>query len=633
MAKHGIATSLQKLAYFQTSPSIPTAISSDASPHGLGAMLWQQDGRGQWTPVAGASRSLTETESRYSQLEREMLGVVFAITRFRQYVLGRPIQAFTDHKPLISIIRKPFDEVPPRLQRWLVALMPYQFSLIYKPGRHLVCADALSRAPLAEQHPTPEESRGMGEYVSLVLEEAPVGLCEIQRASQDDPLINSVMKRVITNVWREPSPAEEPYYLLRDQLTSVDGTLLLGNRYVIPEGLRRPVLRLAHEGHPGKDAFLDTLRRRVWWPSLTRDAGLFAERCDVCWRKRPNCHQDLQPSELEGVWEKLAVDLVTIDGYTCLSIIDYGSRYPEVLPLSSTTSTGVIEKLMEVFARFGIPSTLVSDNGPQFIAAEMVHFLQQLNIRHIRASPRYPQSNGMVERLHRILRERLRGLRPSLPFPRRLQQTLMDIRNSTNRMLGTTPSEALFGRILHTRLPCYRTPIIVNPAHQFQAKARMASDHDSKRGVQPLPSLRPGTIVTLQDGYTDPTKQWRVIEQYRQQVGVSDGRRIMLRNRRHTRPYYCNGDNKSSNQLDGVTIRTPQEQKQEPLHEESRDTQPTTSEATLSLPQEPYADKSETLVESSRPHASPKEPFYKEGVTTRSGRQVKLSDKAREADL
>ena len=316
----------------------------------------------------------------------------------------------------------------------------------------------------------------------MVMEESPIGIEEIQQASEADTVINNIIKRVVTSAWRDCNPVEEPFFRVRDQLTVVKGVLLLGSRYVIPEGIRHSVLRLAHEGHPGMDAFLDTLKSRVWWSGQARDATTFVERCSICWRRHSNHAQVLQPSEIEGVWSKLAVDLVTIEGSTCLSIVDYGSRYPEVLPLTSSTSTAVIEKLTELFARFGLLSTLVSDNGPQFVSDEMAKFLQRLGISHIKSSPRYPQSNGMVERLHRLLRERLRGLRPTIPFSHRLQQVLMDIRNSRHRMLGTTPSEALFSRVLRTRVPTHIDPVIVNPSHQVRAKAQMAANYDSHRG-------------------------------------------------------------------------------------------------------------------------------------------------------
>ena len=101
------------------------------------------------------------------------------------------------------------------------------------------------------------------------------------------------------------------------------------------------------------------------------------------------------------------MDIVTIDGHHFLSIIDYGCRFPELLDLSSTTTSDIIDKLMEVFARFGVLASLVSYNGPQFASSEMAAFLKQLNIRHIKSSPRYPRSNGMVERFHRLVRDRL----------------------------------------------------------------------------------------------------------------------------------------------------------------------------------------------------------------------------------
>ena len=84
---------------------------------------------------------------------------------------------------------------------------------------------------------------------------------------------------------------------------------------------------------------------------LTKDATQFAEQCSMCWRRRNNPARDLLATEIEGIWEKLAVDIVTIGGHHLLLIIDYGSRFPELLDLSSTTTCGVIDKLMEVFVR------------------------------------------------------------------------------------------------------------------------------------------------------------------------------------------------------------------------------------------------------------------------------------------
>ena len=171
--KLAMASSLHTLAYFRSSSSVPTAVSCDASPSGLGAILWQQSDKGQWLPVTCASRTLTDVETRYSQVEREMLGIVFTLTRFRQYALGRHIEVYTDHKSLLPIVQKPFDDVPPRLQRWLVSLMPYDYALKYVPGKQLSCTDALSRAPVSTSDVSAAESRSLHEYNGLVLEASP----------------------------------------------------------------------------------------------------------------------------------------------------------------------------------------------------------------------------------------------------------------------------------------------------------------------------------------------------------------------------------------------------------------------------------------------------------------------------
>ena len=242
-------------------------------------------------------------------------------------------------------------------------------------------------------------------------------------------------------------------------------------------------MALAHEGHPRREAIHDVLRQCFWWPGLTKNATLYVERCSECWRRRSNNPQELLPSEVEGVWEKLAVDLVSIEGHSVLSIIDYGSRFPILRLLRSTSASAVIDELDDVFAMFGLPSAMVSDNGPQFASEHMVKFLTQLGTRHMKSSPRYPKSNGMVERLHHVLRERLSAMKSHLPFQRRLNQVLFDIRSSCHCMLGVSPGAALFTRNMRIRVPTLIKPWLVNPEHQLKVKADMADQHDSRRGV------------------------------------------------------------------------------------------------------------------------------------------------------
>lgn len=102
----------------------PVVLSVDASKNGLGATLMQNK-----KPCAHASRALTTTQSNYAQIEKKLLAVLFGWERFHQYVYGKRFCVETDHKPLISIIKKPIAQCPARLQRMLVQLRKYDFEL------------------------------------------------------------------------------------------------------------------------------------------------------------------------------------------------------------------------------------------------------------------------------------------------------------------------------------------------------------------------------------------------------------------------------------------------------------------------------------------------------------------------
>ena len=120
----------------------PVTVQADASQRGLGACLLQ-DGQ----PIAYSSKSLTDTETRYANIERELLAIVFACQRFNTYVLGRPFTVESDHKPLEMIHQKSLASAPPRLQRMLLQLQRYDVTIRYRPGKEMLLTDALSRCP------------------------------------------------------------------------------------------------------------------------------------------------------------------------------------------------------------------------------------------------------------------------------------------------------------------------------------------------------------------------------------------------------------------------------------------------------------------------------------------------------
>ena len=126
------------LAYFD--PAKEATLQCDASQYGLGAALLQE-GR----PIAYASRSLSETERSYAQIEKELLSVLFAMERFDMYTYGRPIHVHSDHQPLQTIVRKPLAAALKHLQRMLLRMQRYDFTLQYKKGSELYLADTLSR--------------------------------------------------------------------------------------------------------------------------------------------------------------------------------------------------------------------------------------------------------------------------------------------------------------------------------------------------------------------------------------------------------------------------------------------------------------------------------------------------------
>ena len=213
----------------------------DASLRGLGACLIQ-DGK----PIAFASKSLTGVESRYANIKRELLTIVFACIQFNTYLQGRRFTVQSDHKPLEMIHLKNMHNTPPRLQRMLLQLQKYDMKIEYNPGSEMLLADALSRCPAR-----------YGQEIKLDLPVDYIAFTSawietLRETTCEDPVLSTVYQ-LVQHGWpkerrRVPNMAKY-YWDFRDKLSTDEGLLLKGLSLVIPAALRENYLQRLHEGH------------------------------------------------------------------------------------------------------------------------------------------------------------------------------------------------------------------------------------------------------------------------------------------------------------------------------------------------------------------------------------------------
>ncbi len=133
-------------------------------------------------------------------------------------------------------------------------------------------------------------------------------------------------------------------------------------------------------------------------------------------------------------WQRVAADIFHWEGGHYLVVDDYFSRYIEVANLPKLVTTTTVERLKVIFARFGIPETLVTDNGPQFASCEFAEFARDYDFEHVTSSPRYPQSNGEAERAVRTVKQMLKKNQD-------LQRALLAYRSTRNLACRTLDGE------------------------------------------------------------------------------------------------------------------------------------------------------------------------------------------------
>ncbi|KAL9989578.1 hypothetical protein ACROYT_G004142 [Oculina patagonica] len=340
-------------------PDEPLEVQCDSSLAGLGAALMQGG-----HPIAYASRALTETESRYAQIEKEMLAIVYAVEKFNDYTFGRKTVVFSDHKPLESILKKPLHRAPKRLQGMIIHLQKYDLEVKYEKGNKMFLADTLSRAflPAGEHDEQEFETINMIKYFPVSEER----LLQIQRDTEADESLQ-VLKGVIQKGWPEQKSEVprviSPYFNMRDEMSIQDGLIFRGERVVVPRASRSELLKRIHSSHLGVNGCLNRARECLYWPGMTADIKNYVSTCEACreYERGQPKETMMSPETPNRPWQRVAADLFELEGKVYLVTSDYYSDFFELDHLRSPSSISVIRKLKAHFARHGIPEQLVRE--------------------------------------------------------------------------------------------------------------------------------------------------------------------------------------------------------------------------------------------------------------------------------
>ncbi|XP_052814094.1 uncharacterized protein K02A2.6-like [Mya arenaria] len=311
-------------------PELPVRLATDASPVGISGILSHVMPDGSERPIAFASRSLTKTERKYAQIDKEALGIHWAVKRFYTYLYGRHFTLVTDCQPLTSIFN-PGKSIPvttaARVQRYALYLSGFHYDVEYKNTKRQTNVDGLSRLPAP--HTAENYDNDIEEvFYTSQIDQLPVTSSQIRREAQRERLLSRVFSYV-ENGWDEKinDPLLKSYFSRRNEFAIHHGCLMWGNRVVIPIKLRSKVLDTVHSGHP---------RSYIWWPGIDSDIESLVKRCNGCqMEQRQPAHVYPHPWEWpSSSWERIHVDFAgPFLGRMFMVIVDAHSKWPEVIEM------------------------------------------------------------------------------------------------------------------------------------------------------------------------------------------------------------------------------------------------------------------------------------------------------------
>jgi hypothetical protein len=491
-----LAMDTKTLKFYDVSK--PVIIQSDSSESGLGAVILQE---GQ--PVAYASRALSNAETNYAQIEKEMLSVVYALQKFDYFVKGKKVTVQNDHKPLEIISKKTLDKAPKRLQKMLLAAQQYEYEIIYKPGKEMYLPDTLSRAYAVNKNQKSQPFEFVLAMESLSIR--PNRLEELRRSTDEDKTMQELKYRIL-NGWpdkKEDLPEEiRGYHTIRDELTTLNGLLFKGERILVPYTQRKILKEKLHESHMGVESCLNKARLSLYWPGMTSEIKDYISSCEICLKNSSTQQKEeiIQHDFGSYPWQFVGVDFLKFDSANFVIIVDYYSNFIEVEKVENLTAYQVIGKLKSQFARHGIPEKLFSDGGPPFNSVEFREFCSVWEIKHELSSPTHAKSNGKAESGVKTIKNLFKKAKLSNTD---VYLCVLDQRNTPQKDMKYSPSQMLMSRHGRTLIPLNESLMAPKSISSEEMKKRIETKQLKQKiyynkNSKNLQELKPKDIVFVQ---------------------------------------------------------------------------------------------------------------------------------------
>ena len=474
-------------------PGAELAVTTDASNQAIGGVL-EQKGPDGWEPLAFYSAKLTEKQQQWVPYDRELLAAFKGIRHFRSMVEGRPFTLYSDHQSLVPSIHKKSDPQTLRQQYQLSCIAEMTTDVRYIQGKSNVVADQLSRpagsdAQINAVSVNPPEPPGQHHFVTAMInfgiisavseavdiapphvtrKETPVSS---EATSDLQDVVNSIGTMGIDLEEMARDQPLDPEYrrlsadarsglnLKKCQLETCRIIVDVSNgpaRPFVPISWRKRVFDVIHGlGHPGVHRTQTAVSAKFVWPSMKQDVTKWARQCLECQRAKVtrNTVQPIGdfyiPAKRFDHWNVDLVSMPHSNGFShLLTAVDRFSRWPIAVPLADITATTVADAFAQgIVANYGVPSSITTDNGSQFSSAIWTQLMRTWGIKSHFTTSYHPESNGLVERFHRRLKESLIALGSEEPndWFWRLPCSLLAIRTTLKPDLGSSPADLVYG--------------------------------------------------------------------------------------------------------------------------------------------------------------------------------------------